>query len=78
VGKSQTVVSAYRGSTSSSPGVYLQSTDNRPDDHCWWRDPENDSGTHQTRDHLSKHCYKWKVQQAATWARVKEVTKKGK
>jgi len=37
-------------------GVHLKSTDNRPD-HCWWRDPENDSGTHQTRDHLFKHCH---------------------
>jgi len=38
-------------------GVYLKSTDNRPDDHCWWCDPENISGTHQTRGHLFKHCY---------------------
>jgi len=45
-------------------GVYLKSTDNRPDDHCWWCDPENNSGTHQTRDHP---C-----------GRVKEATKKGK
>jgi len=22
-------------------GVYLKSTDNRPDDHCCWCDPEN-------------------------------------
>jgi len=36
--------------------VYLKSTDNRLDDHCWWCDPEDDSGTHQTRDHLFKHC----------------------
>src|SRR5258706_6712651 len=59
-------------------GVYLKSTKNRPDDHCWWCDPENDSGTHQTRDHLFKHCYKWKDQQAAMWARVKDETKNGK
>ena len=26
-------------------GVYLKSTDNRPDDHCWRCDPENISGT---------------------------------
>jgi len=26
-------------------GVYLK----RPDDHCWWCDPENISGTRQTR-----------------------------
>jgi len=57
--------------------VYLKRTDNRPDDHCWWCDAENDS-THQTRDHLFKHCYKWKDQQAAKRVRVKEVTKKGK
>jgi len=29
---------------------YLKCTDNRPDDHCWWCDPENISGTQQTRD----------------------------
>jgi len=67
-----------RGSTSSSLGVYLKSTDNRPDDHCWWCDPENNSGTHQTRNHHFKHCYKWKDRQATMWARVKEATKKGK
>ena len=42
-------------------GVYLKSTDNRSDDRC---DPENDYGTHQTRDHLFKHCDRWKDQQA--------------
>jgi len=40
-------------------GVYLKNTDNRPYDHCWWCDPENDSGTHQTRDHLFKHYHRW-------------------
>ena len=44
----------------------------------WWCDPENDIGTHQTRDHLFKRCYKWKDQQAAMWARAMEVAKKGK
>ena len=38
-------------------GVYLKSTDNRSDDHCWWCDPENISGTQQSRDHLFKHLY---------------------
>jgi len=56
-------------------GVDLNSTDN---DHCWWCDPKNNSDTHQTRDHLFSHCYEWKDQQAAMWARVKEATKKGK
>ena len=55
-------------------GVYLKSTENRPDDHC---DPENISGTRQARDHLFKHCYKWKGQQAVMWARVKEAKKGG-
>jgi len=59
-------------------GVYLKSTDNRPDDHCWWCDPENMSGTQQTRDHLFKHCSRWKDQQAELWARVKEATKRAK
>ena len=57
--------------------MYLKRTKNRPDDHCW-DDPKNDSGSHQTRDHLFKHCFKWKDQQAAMWARVKEEPKKGK
>ena len=52
-------------------GVYLKCTGNRPDGHCWWCDPEN-IGTRQTRDHLFKHCYKWKDQPAVMWARVKE------
>jgi len=30
------------------------------------------------RDHLFKHCSRWKDQQAQLWARVKEVTKRGK
>ena len=53
-------------------GVYLKSVVNRPDDHCWWCDPKNISGTQQTRDHLFKHCSGWKDQQAELWARVKE------
>jgi len=52
-------------------GVYLKSVDNRPDDH-------NNCGTQQTRDHLFKHCSRWKDQQAQLWARVKGETKKGK
>jgi len=59
-------------------GVYLKSTDNSPDDHCWWCDPENNFGTQQTRDHLFKHCYKWNAQQTVRWARVKEATKRAK
>ena len=59
-------------------GVYLKSTDNQPDDHCWWCDPDNDCGVQQTRDHLFKHCSRWKDQQAQLWARVKKETKKGK
>jgi len=41
----------------------------RPGEH-WWS-----SGT---RDHLFKHCSRWKDQQAELWARVKEATKRGK
>ena len=43
-----------------------------------WCDPDNNCGTQQTRDHLFKHCSRWKDQQAQLWARVKEVTKRGK
>jgi len=32
----------------------------------------------QTRDHLFKHCSRWRDQQAQLWARVKEATRKGK
>jgi len=58
-------------------GRVLESTENRPDDHCWRCDPENNIGTRQSRDHLFKHCYKRKVQQAVM-SRVKEATKRGK
>jgi len=44
-------------------GVYLKSTDNRPDDHCWWYDLDNISRTPQMRDHLFKYCLRWKDQQ---------------
>jgi len=30
------------------------------------------------RDHLFKHCYKWKDQHTVMWTRVKEATKRGK
>ena len=58
--------------------MYLKSVDNRPDDYCWWCDPDNNCGTQQTRDHLFEHCSRWKDQQAQLWARVKEETKRGK
>jgi len=32
----------------------------------------------QTRDHLFKHCSRWKDQQAQSWARVKEEMRSGK
>jgi len=57
-------------------GVFLKSTENRPDDHCWWYDPENINGTQQTIGHLFKHYSKWKDQQAELWARVKEATER--
>jgi len=59
-------------------GRVPEDTDNRPDDHCWWCDPENISGTQQTRGHLFKHCSMWKDQQAELWARVKEATERAK
>jgi len=40
--------------------------------------PGNNSGTHQTRGHLFKHCYKWKDQLAVVWERATEATKKEK
>jgi len=58
--------------------VYLKYADNRPYDHCWWCDPEYDSGTHQTRDHHFKHYYKWEDRKPAMWVRVKEMAKEGK
>ena len=74
-------------------GVYLKSVDNRPDDHCWWCDPDNNCGTQQTRDYLFKHCSRWTDQQAQRcstscdpptwdgrrrrWRRTGTVTRKG-
>ena len=66
------------GSTHALTGVHLKSTDNRPDDHCWWCDHEKYSGAQQTRDHLFKHCSMWKDQQAELWAMAKEATRGAK
>ena len=59
-------------------GVYLKSTDNRPDDHCWWCDPESDCRAHQARGHLFKYCGRWKDQRAELWTRVREAAKRGR
>jgi len=56
--------------------MYLKSTENRPDHHRWC-DPET-IVVLARRDHLFKHCYKWRNQQTVMWARVKEATKRGK
>ena len=38
----------------------------------------NDSGTHQTKNHLFKRCDKWKDLQATLWAEAKRETGRGK
>jgi hypothetical protein len=46
-------------------GPYLVS------DKFWWCSNESGSGPSQTREHLFKHCYRWKDQQITMWREVK-------
>jgi len=45
----------------------------REDDQCWWC-----CRSRQTREHLFKHCTRWRAQQKAMWAKVEKDTKRGK
>jgi hypothetical protein len=61
----------YRLKSGHAPtGTYLKRFGHREDDKCWWCG----SGTLQTREHLFRHCSRWKDQQQALWKAVGKAT----
>jgi hypothetical protein len=50
-------------------GPYLAEVGQAADDRCWWC-----SNASQTREHLFKHCNRWKEQQSTMWREVKKAT----
>jgi hypothetical protein len=50
-------------------GPYLAEVGQAADDKCWWC-----SGPSQTREHLFKHCRRWKDQQATMWRAIGKAT----
>jgi len=51
-------------------GVYLKRFGHRDNDKCWWC-----GGTvAQTREHLFRHCSRWKDQQKTLWKTVGQTT----
>jgi hypothetical protein len=55
-------------------GPYLAEVGQAADDRCWWCSNESGAGPSQTREHLFKHCNRWKEQQATMWCEVKKAT----
>jgi hypothetical protein len=54
-------------------GPYLADVRQAADDKCWWCSSSS-PGPSQTREHLSKHCRRWKDQQAIMWRAVCKAT----
>jgi len=61
----------YRLKSGHAPtGVYLKRFGHREDDKCWWCE-----GTAaQTREHVFRHCSRWRDQQKVLWKAVGKVT----
>jgi ribonuclease HI len=56
-------------------GPYLAEVGQAEDDKCWWCSSSSPgAGPSQTREHLFKHCRRWKDQQATMWREVKKAT----
>jgi len=53
-------------------GVYLKRFGHREDDKCWWCG--GGGRTAQTREHLFRHCSRWRDQQQALWKAVGKAT----
>jgi hypothetical protein len=54
-------------------GPYLAEVGQAEDDKCWWCSSSG-SGPSQTREHLFKHCRRWKDQQAPMWRAIGRAT----
>jgi hypothetical protein len=63
----------YRLKSGHAPvGTYLKRFGHRDDDKCWWCGGR--SRTAQTREHLFRHCSRWKDQQKTLWKEVRKAT----
>jgi hypothetical protein len=52
-------------------GPYLAEVGQAEDDKCWWCPSSSPGfGPSQTREHLFKHCRRWKDQQATMWRAI--------
>jgi hypothetical protein len=61
----------YRLKSGHAPsGVYLKRFGHRDDEKCWWCG----GNVSQTREHLFRHCSRWKDQQMTLWKTVGQAT----
>jgi len=64
----------YRLKSGHAPtGVYLKRFGHREDDKCWWCGGGGRRAA-QTREHLFRHCSRWRDQQKALWKAVGKAT----
>jgi len=63
----------YRLKSGHAPvGTYLKWFGHRDDDKCWWCG--GGCRTAPTREHLFRHCSRWKDQQKTLWKEVGKAT----
>jgi len=55
-------------------GVYLKRFGHREDNKCWWCGDGGGRTAAQTREHLFRHCSRWRDQQNALWEAVGKAT----
>jgi hypothetical protein len=64
----------YRLKSGHAPvGTYLKRFGHRDDDKCWWCGGGGRTAA-QTREHLFRHCSRWKDQQKTLWKEVGKAT----
>ena len=64
----------YRLKSGHAPiGTYLKRFGHREDDKCWWCGGGGRTAA-QTREHLFRHCSRWRDQQKALWKAVGKAT----
>jgi len=64
----------YRLKSGHAPvGTYLKRFGHRDDDKCWWCGGGGRTAA-QTREHLFRHCSRWKDQQKMLWKEVGKAT----
>ena len=64
----------YRLKSGHAPtGVYLKRFGHREDDKCWWCGGGGRTAA-QTREHLFRHCSRWRDQQKMLWKAVGKAT----